>query len=184
MKVRKRNDNTLKANKIFTDREEPRAAFWKNYNLLKDNLTNNADIKVLTYYGIGGIGKSSLLKKIISELEEKIKEPRYVYYDFQMNQESRLTLQSLRNQLSERYHFEFPLFDIGNYVYAKKMGEKPDSIEIKSMMKNSPILSLFINAAGMLPGAAMISQMISVADSGVSLVKRLVKNHEIELKEI
>lgn len=69
MKVRKRNDNTLKANKIFTDREEPRAAFWKNYNLLKDNLTNDADIKVLTYYGIGGIGKSSLLKKIISELE-------------------------------------------------------------------------------------------------------------------
>jgi putative ribosome biogenesis GTPase RsgA len=30
------------------------------------------DIKVLNYYGIGGIGKSSLLNKLIAELRETL----------------------------------------------------------------------------------------------------------------
>ena len=64
MKVRNPNELPV-AERIFTDREEPRAAFWKNYDICKQDIAQDeGDIHVLSYYGIGGIGKSRLLKKL------------------------------------------------------------------------------------------------------------------------
>ena len=57
MKVKSKRQ-VLQANKIFTDREEPRASFWKNYERCKNNMNGDGEIRVLTYYGIGGIGKT------------------------------------------------------------------------------------------------------------------------------
>ena len=34
------------ANKMFTDREEPRQTFWKQYKLMKSQMDDIADIKV------------------------------------------------------------------------------------------------------------------------------------------
>ena len=62
MKVRN-NKELTRANKIFTDREEPRSAFWKVYESFRHKISSEDDIHVLTYYGIGGIGKTSLLKR-------------------------------------------------------------------------------------------------------------------------
>ena len=67
MKIRTKKSQ-LKASRIFTDREEPRAAFWQQYRRLEEEIAQEeANVHVLTYYGIGGIGKSSLLKKIMEE---------------------------------------------------------------------------------------------------------------------
>ena len=60
LKVRKQN-STSQASRIFTDREEPRKSFWKKYDEFK-SIMHDGDVRVLAYYGIGGIGKSSLLK--------------------------------------------------------------------------------------------------------------------------
>ena len=54
MKVRKKKV-TPQATRLFTDREEPRKSFWKNYDLVKDDLHDDGDIRVLMYYGIGGM---------------------------------------------------------------------------------------------------------------------------------
>ena len=56
----------IKATREFTDREEPRKAFWEKYNSVNDK-----EIKVISYYGFGGIGKSTLLLKLKDELLEK-----------------------------------------------------------------------------------------------------------------
>ena len=70
MKIRTKKSQ-LKASRIFTDREEPRAAFWQQYRRLEEEIAQEeANVHVLTYYGIGGIGKSSLLKKIMEEMDE------------------------------------------------------------------------------------------------------------------
>ncbi len=44
--------NTAPAHRQFTDREEPQASFLK---ALQD--INTRDYSILTYYGVGGIGK-------------------------------------------------------------------------------------------------------------------------------
>ena len=75
--VMKRSDkNKLpQANKLFTDREEPKKVFWNTYQIFKENIRNSQEneTKVITYYGIGGIGKNSLLKQIRRELHETSK---------------------------------------------------------------------------------------------------------------
>ena len=70
MKIRKR-EVIPQANKVFTDREEPRKSFWKLFEKLKANISEGDDIQVLSYYGIGGIGKTSLLRKLMAEMNEK-----------------------------------------------------------------------------------------------------------------
>ena len=50
-----------KATKEFTDREEPRKIFWGKYNLMKSQMNDETSIQVISYYGFGGIGKTSLL---------------------------------------------------------------------------------------------------------------------------
>ena len=62
----------IKATKEFTDREEPRRAFWEKYNLMKRKMAegNNYPIQVFTYYGFEGIGKTSLLHKLMEEVNQ------------------------------------------------------------------------------------------------------------------
>ena len=48
---------------IFADRVEPRKAFWSAYYSVDKD-----DIRVINYYGVGGIGKTTLLKKIAEEV--------------------------------------------------------------------------------------------------------------------
>ncbi|MBQ9574491.1 MAG: hypothetical protein IJR27_04340 [Synergistaceae bacterium] len=50
MKIRRR-DTLPQANKVFTDREEPRESFWRLFNKIKAGISEGEDIQVLTYYG-------------------------------------------------------------------------------------------------------------------------------------
>ena len=61
-------DNTeyLTAEELFTDREEPRKAFWDMYNSMEKGCSD-----VITYYGTGGIGKTRLLEQLCYEIKEK-----------------------------------------------------------------------------------------------------------------
>lgn len=181
MKVRKK-EHVLHANKIFTDREEPRKSFWKKYNLVSENtLKNTGDITVLSYYGIGGIGKSTLLKEIIRELSEKKPKSKYVYYDFAIKQESSSVLENLRNILSRDYNFKFPLFELGLYNYAQKSGEDMSSPEIQSFIEKSPLLDLLLNIAGEIPVVGFIPKLIGFADKGIAITKNMIDNHKNEL---
>ncbi len=65
----------LQATKIFTDRMDPRKAFWLKYAKAKANVIEKQNnVSVLTYYGIGGIGKSELLMQIERECQGKLKD--------------------------------------------------------------------------------------------------------------
>lgn len=95
-----------RANRIFTDREEPRKIFWDTYNLFKENPDKPNDIKVITYYGIGGIGKTCLLQQLRKELVYKIEKPQYIYIDFNTTKDTRAVLKNMRNKLKNEYNFE------------------------------------------------------------------------------
>jgi tetratricopeptide (TPR) repeat protein len=185
-----RGENIIKANKIFTDREEPRRVFWDTYEEFKKNLEiqQENDIKVITYYGIGGIGKSHLLKQLRKELDERIKKPLYIYVDFERIQDTRVILQKMRDNLQQDYNFQFPMYDLAMYVYLNKIGENGDALlkEIKSLTDKSPALSSLLDMVGLVPGADSVITIIKSLDNIIASARnnRQLKNRKKELVEL
>ena len=68
------------AEEMFTDREEPRAAFWEIYNNIQ-----RGEYEIIHYYGIGGIGKTTLLKQIQLEISKKFNDTNKmsIYYNYE-----------------------------------------------------------------------------------------------------
>ncbi|NBK98318.1 MAG: hypothetical protein EOM50_09895 [Erysipelotrichia bacterium] len=69
-------ESKRKASDLFTDREEPRKVFWKHFDdhsqylcdRAKGKEATNKSSNAILYYGVGGIGKTRLLKKLKQEL--------------------------------------------------------------------------------------------------------------------
>jgi len=69
--------NSAPAQRQFTDREEPQESFVKSLSE-----ANGRDYSILTYYGVGGIGKSSLIRHLVAEYLDKDDESVYSLVDF------------------------------------------------------------------------------------------------------
>lgn len=183
MKVRSKSKK-LQATRIFTDRQEPRDAFWNNYKKVKETLHQNREICVLEYYGIGGIGKSTLLHKLSIEMKEKLENPRIAMFDFSRKQDMITVLESLRNQLQDNYEFEFQKFDIGLYAYAKKVGEDMKDLKMKSFVDNSPALSCILETMGVIPTVNILAQLAKATDKAVVYIYNRLNDKKQELAKI
>jgi len=172
------------ANKIFTDREDPRKLFWNTYSEFKNNLDKPNDIKVITYYGVGGIGKTSLLIQLRKELKEKITHPQFVYFDFNTATDARTVLKKIRNILQNDYNFEFPMFDLALYFYLVKLAEHIEKDEIQSLTSKSPILSSLIDICGVIPIVGFVPLVLKGIDNLISATRNNIKNRKIELYEL
>ena len=178
-----KNTNTPSATRIFADRIEPRRVFWDKYDKLEKNFQNIEDIFVITYYGIGGIGKSALLKKLSQEMQEK--NVYHILFDFETSQDPQTVMYYIKNQLERKYDFNFPKFDLAIYAYSIKMGKDADKPEVKSIIEQSKALSLITDAIGELPAIGMFSKIIKYADSGIALLKTYTnKNYKQFLEEL
>ncbi len=182
MKLRRKDTRTM-ATREFTDREEPRAAFWSKYNTFKNEMLDG-NVAVLTYYGIGGIGKSHLLKKLRQEMDEKLKTPLYVDFSFEVAQESRAVLEALRNILKTKHKFAFSLFDIGVYAYGRKIGLDSKLPEVKAFIDSSPVLGIVTSVLDVLSIAGLATKTLSIADKTVALVRNHLIKHSRELHDI
>lgn len=126
MKLKKR------AASYFTDREEPRSVFW---NTVDEIQMNRDDFRIITYYGFGGIGKSTLLKKIAEELREKnlrngelsVRDEAtitYVLYNLETSTDMIDILWHLRYELSKNNpDIAFPMFDTAFLRFEEVSGE-------------------------------------------------------------
>ncbi len=159
----------IKATKKFTDREQPRKVFWDEYTKMEANLKNLEDIFVISYYGVGGIGKSSLLRKLGTEMNEK--NVAYILYDFETAQDYKTVLFFIKNQLEQKYNFEFPLFDIALYIYSKNIGDIYNKKDIESLTEKSRIISLITETLGAIPGASIVASIFKSADLALAIFK-------------
>lgn len=187
MAMKKNNKNKLpQANKIFTDRDEPRKVFWDNYNSFKENISQNIEneIKIISYYGIGGIGKSSLLKQIGYELNKEIIKPLYISVDLEDSSDQLSILLKIRNLLQLKYGFQFPMFDLAYYTYMKKQGSLIKVDEVDSFLSNSPLLNSILDLTSFLPGAGTIVAVMKGLDSIGGSIGSYFKKRKIELCEI
>ena len=178
-----KNEDAQTATRIFTDRVEPRQAFWKKYNKLESNIQNIEDIYIIAYYGIGGIGKSALLKKLSEEMEEK--GVQNTLFDFETSQEPQKIMYLIKNKLERKYEFNFPKFDLAIYTYAIKIGQDANKPEVKSIIEQSRTLSLITEAIGELPTIGLFSKLVKYADSGIAILKTYTdKSYKQFLEEL
>ncbi|MBQ4403096.1 MAG: tetratricopeptide repeat protein [Selenomonadaceae bacterium] len=141
IKRKRPTDFKPSAVKEFTDRVEPRKAFWNRYQKMVDEGST-----IITFYGAGGVGKTSLLKKLEEEIKNRDaltnSECKYVKYDFSISTDLREVLKTFKFQLAA-YGCSFPLFDAGNYYYSLKTGQDITPLKAKSMMEKIPWLNEF-----------------------------------------
>lgn len=173
----------IKATKEFTDREEPRRVFWEKYNLIKSQMNNQAPIQVLTYYGFGGIGKTSLLHKLLEEVNQKEPESKIEFLDFEklveFNNNLLDILKVIRQDLKDKYKFTFPIFDLVVYVYETKMGKTTTKPELSSIFDDNKELGFLKDVISDIPLIGTFAKVIYYADTGKNLIQERLRNHKL-----
>ncbi len=128
-----------KAEKVFTDREEPRKTFWEKYAYLQDHMDEHI---LLTFYGIGGIGKTSLIEQLCFELKQQQK--KYATVDLESAESKGKTkiLRTLATQLVQDKAFNMFRFLAGMRWYVYNTGA-PDFIvkETDELLEDNRMLS-------------------------------------------
>ena len=185
--------NRIKAEKIFTDREAPREAFWKLYQEISNDMES---YKVLTYYGIGGIGKTTLIGKLIQEINNK--KGKFVSLNFERYESLSkiLILRDLGTKLFrlDKNKFKFYRFRFAMKRYAEETGQ---SLEIKndnsSFLSNNPLMELGMDLSEnvpdiieKLPIISTISKAITILDKSREVIKNKIdtRNMKKSLLEI
>jgi hypothetical protein len=188
------------ASRIFTDREEPRKAFWNVYKRFRENIISEKqnDIAILTFYGIGGIGKSTLLNKLQDEMDVyKSKQDKkslvpYVYYDMKTDTSKMAILTGLRKILMKNYGFTFPVFDLAINVYLLKIGRNIITKEQEGFISDNQyaavatdIAGAGIDLLGIIPLAGpAVSGGIKIIDTLIAYHRNKDAHRKIELSKL
>ena len=123
-----------RAERIFTDRVKPKDAFRKSIahinEISKDkDGKERSTYKVLAFYGMGGIGKTSLREHLCDMIkkDDSLKEQVvYSYIDFQTDFSKNMISKDVFYRLiSDRFHknfgIKFTIFSLAYIVYLKKL---------------------------------------------------------------
>ena len=174
---------------LFTDRTEPQAAFEQAYLAMAGKPAQENSSFVLAYYGMGGIGKSTLLTKLEDNLTADPQlaacskgKPLVVNFNFERHQEDIKVLMSLRNMLGTKYKWKFPRFELGLYLYSQNIGEDADAPEDTGYLEKAG-LKPAVEIAGEIPIFGSIIKAISILDQGQAAVRTLMKQHSAMVKE-
>lgn len=162
----------IPAQRVFTDREEPRRAFWNTY---KKACRNPEDYNVLSFYGRGGIGKSSLLKVLFEQI--KSDGGFCVFYDMESGADMHRILTKLRNMLMASYpdRFSFDRFDLALLKFSQLAGERNELVEQedKNIINSNRILSKVLDGFSILAGVSVVTSVIDMLAKGYQLVKEI-----------
>lgn len=112
MCMRTINDFTEAATRQFTDRQKPRALF-------EGSIKNLNQTKCISYYGIGGIGKTRLLAKLKQEAEIHAPNSLSINVDFEESYFRNIGefLNLLKSQILMQEKVEFFSFDLAYAIY-------------------------------------------------------------------
>jgi hypothetical protein len=143
------------ASKEFTDREEPRDLFNDAVNELfrTGKVREN---RVIVYYGVGGIGKTSLQKQLKTELQDKYPNAVYSSLDFKddnLHRCSRALLEMSKNMKSVE-KVKFPHFEIAYAIYFMK--RNPDITFNKKSLPFEDEIGIFSTIASLVDGAGIL----------------------------
>ena len=115
---------------------------------------------MLHYYGVGGIGKTSLHSQLIRELKHRCPEAKFVDLDFDFveRREPYRVMGLLKKEAVPELGVSVPpcLTLPVTHSFAAS-GKTPTKREIESFVGGSQVLNFLCDAASMVPGASMVS---------------------------
>jgi tetratricopeptide (TPR) repeat protein len=121
--------------KYFTNREGAIEAFERYLNA-----PAGTDLRVLTFYGVGGIGKTTLINKLCDNLRHaKIPHARFDMQTIRdQTQAYREVLLQMRCDLESQFGIPFPRFDLClAVILAREGGEPPPLVRINPILQDA-----------------------------------------------
>jgi hypothetical protein len=118
----------------FTNREGAIEAFERYLNA-----PAGTDLRVLTFYGVGGIGKTTLINKLCDNLRQaKIPHARFDMQTIRdQTQAYREALLQMRCDLESQFGIPFPRFDLClAVILAREGGEPPPLVQINPFLQD------------------------------------------------
>lgn len=109
-------------NKKFTNRDGPRNLFLDTLKSIKERGSHAEEFDVIMYYGVGGIGKSSLQEQLKKDLLEMEPDALYSTVDFKditFHSAPRALLELVR-EVKYKRRIQFPHFEIAYSIYFYK----------------------------------------------------------------
>src|SRR5512138_2921822 len=170
------------AQREFTDREGFIASFR---NALAEPRT--AEPHVLVFYGVGGIGKSSLRKEL-GKLVEGQDGVTSVVLDFETPsyRDMETALFALRKSLLAGFKVHFPTFDLAYAVYwQKSRPQTPMNQDNLSLLSDSMVLSDLLTAGGVVPIIGVLPRLPYLFARGRKVLQDWwTRRGSTELKEL
>jgi len=121
--------------RYFTNREGAIQAFERYLNA-----PAGTDLRVLTFYGVGGIGKTTLVHKLCEDLREaNIPHARFDMQTIRdQTQAYREALLQMRCDLESQFRISFPRFDLClAVILAREGGDPPPLVQINPILQDA-----------------------------------------------
>lgn len=164
----------FKANKIFTDRTEPRTVFADSIEEIVAAPENQWG-QIVNFYGKGGIGKTCLLKEIVANSERTVysRYPRFRFHNILISLEAYDYANPINVLTSLRGHIEGDgsLFDYALMQYYAKARISMEEIMQKNSFLSPSVIGIINEAIGICTASASIPQML--LEKGLALINDL-----------
>ena len=158
--------NQFKANKIFTDRVEPRGVFSQSVDRIL--LAQDPDFRkeIVVFYGKGGIGKTSLLKELQNSYSQSVYRcyPKYTFHNITVSLEAYdyANPVNILTTIRSMIQADAGLFDYALIQYYAKARTSIEEIRAKN---------------NILPGALadVLNEVIGICSASASIPKALIE---------
>ncbi|MEN8904773.1 MAG: tetratricopeptide repeat protein [Clostridiales bacterium] len=171
--------SNIQSIRSFTDRTNYIKAFWDNIEEQSDE-----DVKILTFYGVGGIGKTSLINELRRQLNE-IKDLVIIHIDLDSinnakNKENILI--HIMDQLKVSYKIKFPIFDYALMTHLKMSNPmiKHNTDEMP-YIEESEFLSEVLGTLGDIPIVGLIPSILKLGLRGKQIIDKWSLNSKKDI---
>ncbi|MBR2801267.1 MAG: tetratricopeptide repeat protein [Erysipelotrichaceae bacterium] len=175
------------AHLLFTDREEPRKAFWQTLRKLEETPDSH---QIITYYGEGGIGKTWLLNELKRNIDHMNVFPfedgfsfqgEYisVLYDLETSTDPVEVLCHLRYRLLQvKPDLVFPIFDTAVKKYKEITGLSLSIGENQSSSALAKYEEMLDTAALFIPGLGTLADLYAKVKKGGEILAGILNHIE------
>jgi tetratricopeptide (TPR) repeat protein len=157
----------------FTDREEFTGVFEQAVSELPPR-----EYEILVYYGVGGIGKTSLRIELCRLLEEKQPQTTWAVLDFSNSayRGVETALFWMRQELKRKYGVQFPSFDLAFVLFWEKSRPytplRQDPTRLEALLEQGTLFANLVSIVGEVPILSLVPKLSSL----ITKTDRLFRN--------
>lgn len=175
-----RKERQYIATKQFTDREYPREVFAKRVERIIQRSSSETEYDVIMYYGVGGIGKSSLQRQLKIELLNQVPNALYTSIDFMNNtlhSPARALLELVR-EIKYKHKILFPHFEIAYSLYFYK--RNPDISYNEKQLPFKSELNIIGSVVAALDGLGVVGAAAGIIERLYETKKKWSLNKDVK----